>query len=223
MQDNRTHLAAKPRTVFGKKVRFLRREGWVPANVFGGGSDSVSVQLSTRETEHLLTHVPRNTLLALDLEGTDETVLIKGVSRKPTTGELYHLDLYRISMTETLRLSVPIVFTGESPAAKRDGATILHALGSVEIECLPADIPNQITVDLERLADIDDAIYVRDLQIPARATVITPEDELIAKALAPSVAEAAAETEAGEEAAAEAAPTEEAAEEEAPAAESEEA
>jgi large subunit ribosomal protein L25 len=211
MQDNGTRVAAKPRTIFGKKVRFLRREGWVPANVYGNGLESKAIQVNTRETEHLLTHVPRNALLSLELDGSPVTVLVKSVMRKPTTGEIYHVDFYQVSMTHTLRMAVPLVLSGEAPAVRQYDATILHALDRVEVECLPGDLPTQITVDIERLAEIDDAILVRDLQIPAKVTILTPEDELVVKALAPTVErEEEVEEEAAEEGEATAAPTAEA-------------
>jgi large subunit ribosomal protein L25 len=219
MQDTRTHLAAEPRTVFGKKVRFLRRSGRVPANVFGNGVESRAIQVPTRETEHLLTHVPRNSLLSMEVDGAPITVLIKEVSRKPTTGELYHIDFYRVSMTQTLRMSVPVIPTGESAAVRRDGATLLQALDSVEIECLPGDLPTEILVDIEKLAAVDDSIYVRDLPVPAKVTILTPEDELVVKALAPTLEREVAEEEAAAEAAA--APQAEAAEEAPAAAEGE--
>ncbi|HZT07927.1 MAG TPA: 50S ribosomal protein L25 [Chloroflexota bacterium] len=193
MQENRAHIAAAPRTVVGKKIRFLRRDGWLPANVYGRGVPSQAIQLKTREVEHLLAHTPRNALLALDLDQSPLTVLVKDVARKPTTGELYHVDFYQVSMTQQLRVSVPLVLTGESPAVKLHDATLLHAVDSIEVECLPGDLPTQITVPVDTLGEIDDAIFVRDLAIPPRVTVLTPADELVVKALAPTVEEVAPE------------------------------
>lgn len=214
VKGDRVEIAAKPRTVFGKKVRFLRREGWTPANVFGHHFDSTAVQLRTRELEHLLAHAPRNALLSLLLDGHQETVLIKVVQRKQTSTDLYHVDFYRVSMTERLRADVPIVFMGEAPAASMEDATILAAIDALHVECLPGDLPTQIEVDLSRLEHVDDSIYVRDLALPSGVTCLVAEDELVVKALAPRVeeevpeveeAEAAAEAEAAEAEAPEAA------------------
>ncbi len=199
MQDNHAHVAAEPRTTFGKKVRFLRRQGILPANIFGNGVESRAIQLNTREIDHLLTHTPRNALLSIDVAGAPVTAIIKQVERRPTTSELYHIDFYQVSMTHTLRMAVPLVLTGESPAVKLANATLLHAMDSVEVECLPGNLPTQITVDVEKLREIDAAIYVRDLDVPKDVTILTPEDELVVKALAPTVAEAGEEVE-GEEA-----------------------
>jgi large subunit ribosomal protein L25 len=188
MRDGRPQLAAQSRTVLGKKVRFLRRQGWTPGNVYGHGIESMAIQLNTREIEHVLTHVPRNSLLSLEVEGgTPATVLVKAVSRKPTTDQLYHIDFYQVSMTEKLRTSVPIILSGTAPAVDAYDAVILHALDSLNIECLPGDLPNQINVDLSRLMEVDDSIFVRDLDLPSGVTALVSEDDLVVKALAPTI------------------------------------
>ena len=190
MQSRLPEIKASPRNIFGKKARFLRRAGSVPANLFGRGMQSLSIQINHREIEHVLAHVPRASLLTLTVEsGPSETVLIRGVARKPTTDELYHVDFYRVSMTERLRTSVPLAFLGESAAARAHGATVVHSLDALEVECLPADLPTRIEVDLEALREIDDAIYVRDLALPKDVTILSSHDLLVAKALAPTVAE----------------------------------
>lgn len=190
MQNQPPVLVASPRTVFGKKVRFLRRAGTVPANVFGPGVASCAVQIDARDIEHVLTHVPRSSLLSLAVGSEPPTtVLIRGVARKPTTGEIHHVDLYRVSMTQRLRTAVGLAFEGESPAATH-GATIAHSIDSVEVECLPSDLPRRIVVDLSVLQEVDDTIYVRDLPLPTGVVAITSPDQMVARALAPRVLEA---------------------------------
>jgi large subunit ribosomal protein L25 len=221
MRDGGPQLAAETRAVFGKKVRFLRRQGVTPGNIFGHAVDSTAIQMNTREMEHVLSHVPRSSLLSLNVQGgKPTTVMVKAVTRKPTTGELYHVDFYQVSMTEKLRADIPIALIGTAPAADTYDATILQAIDSLHVECLPGDLPPQIQVDVTRLARIDDAIFVRDLELPHGVTALVSEDDLVVKALAPTIAEEIAEEEA--EAAAEAAAEAEAAGE-APAAEAEEA
>jgi large subunit ribosomal protein L25 len=208
MQSNQIALEAQRRTAFGKKTRFLRRQGLVPANIFGPGSESIAIQLNTREIQHILTHVPRSTLFSVKLDGdAGTTVLIRGVTRKPTTSELYHIDFYRVSMTHTLKTEVPLILEGDAPAVREFDAVILQAMNSLPIECLPGDIPPQIIVPLDTLKAIDDAIKVGDLPLPPQVKALVDEGELVAKAMAPTVAEVeeVAEAEAaaeGEEAAA---------------------
>lgn len=204
MRAQTVNLVAQPRTVFGKKTGALRRSGWTPANVYGPGAPSVAVQLATREANRLLTHTGRNTLIALTVAGSDEvTVLVRGVARRPTNDELYHIDFYRVSMTQTLRSTVPIVLIGEAPAVRMQEATILRAIDAVNVECLPGDLPQSIEVDIERLSEIGDAIHLRDLTLPSGVTVLDDPDELVVHAVAPQrmTAEEAEEEAAAEEAA----------------------
>jgi len=112
-------------------------------------------------------------------------VLVKGVDRKPTTGDIYHVDFQRVSMTETIRMDVPIVLVGEAPATTRHDATILHSLNTLHISCLPGNLPSEVAVDIGSLVEIDDAIHVRDLALPNGVTSLTDGDELVAKAAAP--------------------------------------
>ncbi|MBM2812169.1 MAG: large subunit ribosomal protein [Chloroflexi bacterium] len=214
MQTQRVELDASPRTIFGKKARFLRREGWTPANVYGQGKDSVPIQLRTREVEHVLTHVPRSALLTLALNGSEsETVMIKGLDRRATTDQLRHVDFLRVSMTERMRADIPLVFVAESPAATLRGATLVHVISIVHVECLPGNLPSHIEVDLSRLTEIDDALYLRDLAVPPDVTILDDPDEIVVKALAPSLREGDEATE--EEAAASATVAESASAEEA--------
>ena len=204
MSEGRVQVEAQPRAVLGKKVRFLRREGWVPGNLFGRGAHSTAIQVRTREMEHLLAHTPRNALLSLQIDGgSPATVLIRGVARKPTTGEIYHVDFYKVSMTQRLRTDVPIVLVGTAPAADLHGATILQAMDALHVECLPGNLPTRIVVDIERLAAIDDAVHVRDLELPPGVVALVDDEELVAKALAPTL-----EAEVTPEAVEAAAPTE---------------
>lgn len=213
MQTQRVEIEASPRTIFGKRARFLRRDGWTPANVYGQGKDSVPVQLRTREVEHVLTHVPRSALLTLALNGSEsETVMIKGLDRRATTDQLRHVDFLRVSMTERMRADIPLVFVDESPAATLKGATLVHVISMVHVECLPGDLPSHIEVDLSRLTEIDDALYLRDLAIPPHVTILDDLDEIVVKALAPSLREDEEATE--EEAASPATTTEPASAEE---------
>lgn len=181
-------LSARPRTVFGKRCRQLRRAGWTPANVFGPGTPSLAIEIHTHELEHLLTHVRRATLLGLAVEGKqDVTVLIKRVERRPTTDELYHVDFYRISMTHTLRTTVPLVLVGEAPAVRAHDATALRDLDSLAIECLPGDLPSRIEVSIEGLTEIDAAIHVRDLVLPPGVICLTNPDDMIVHVIPPRV------------------------------------
>ena len=204
MKANTVNLAAQSRTTFGKKTGALRRSGWTPANVYGPGAPSEAVQVATREAQRLLTHTGRNTLISLSVAGSPEvTVLVRGVARRPTNDELYHIDFYRVSMTQTLRSTVPLILVGEAPAVQLHEATILRALDAVTVECLPSNLPGVIEVDIEQLVEIGDAIHVSGLTLPTGVVVLDDPDALVVHAVAPQRMTAEEEEEAAAELAAE--------------------
>ena len=215
-------LQAEPRSVFRKRVKLLRRQGIVPANLYGRKASSKPIQISERQVELRVARSSRATLYSLDLPGEDSvTALVKEVQRHPTSGKFLHIDFFRVAMTEKLRVSVPLHFVGESYAVVKLDGTLLHNLSSVEVECLPADMPSSITVDVTPLDSFEAAIHVGDLQVPEGVEVLSSPDELVSTVVAPriEVAEVEEEEEAAEgvaKAAEEAAPT---AEEQEPAAE----
>jgi large subunit ribosomal protein L25 len=199
-----TKLSAERRTVLGKQVKRLRREGLVPANMYGQGRDSVALQLPARDVAMRLARASRSTLFNLELDGTSgETVLIKQLQRHPTSGQVLHVDLFRVAMDEKLRTTVPLQFTGEAAAVKEFNGTLMLNLDSVEVEALPRALPSSIEVDLSPLAGLDDSVQVADLQVPSGVQILTPADHLVARVLPPrvmeeaEVAEAPAEAEAG--------------------------
>jgi large subunit ribosomal protein L25 len=199
-------LRAEPRSIVGKKVRFLRREGLVPANVYGHAA-STAIQLSARDVEHTIYRAGRTQLISLEIGNEATTVLLKDWQRHPFKGNLLHVDFFRVAMTETLRMDVPIRLTGDAPAVKLTGGSPFQPLASLSVECLPGDIPEAIEVDISGLEEIDASVYVRDLAAPSGVTILTDGDEMVVKIMAPVTeaeesAEGAAETEAPAQAAA---------------------
>lgn len=126
----------------------------------------------------------------------DRRVLVKNVQRNSITGRLLHVDFYQISMTEKLKVVVPIIFDGVAPASSRNDFVVLENLTSVEVECLPADIPENIHVDITGLAEAGDHILVSDLIVDEKVTLLTSSDDIIASV---SLAKIAAELEEMEE------------------------
>ena len=211
-------LAVRPRTVVGKKVAGLRRDGTLPGVIFGGHKDSTPVQTDLHSFQLSYRRWGNTTLLSLEgLDGDGIPALIHGVSRDTRTGKLLHVDFQRVSLTEKTHADVPLHFVHESPAVRTLGAVLVHARDHITVEAFPQDIPHAIEIDLSGLVEIDDAIYVRDLRIDATTVrVMDDPDELLVKAVPVRIEEeapAAAAPAEGEAAAAEGA--------EAPAAEGE--
>ncbi|MFZ8844100.1 50S ribosomal protein L25, partial [Thermoflexus sp.] len=125
-------------------------------------------------------------LITLQVDGETHLALIREVQREPIRREILHVDFQAIEMTEKIRVEVPVIFKGASPAVERGEGVLVHGLTHVEIECLPKDLIEAITVDLSVLDRVDAAIYVRDLQAPPGVTIVSDPDELIALVTAPA-------------------------------------
>lgn len=180
-------LNAKPRSVIGKAVKALRRRGWIPAVLYGRHISPLPIQVEGRELQRVLSQARGGArLITLQVDGETHLALIREVQREPIRREILHVDFQAIEMTEKIRVEVPVIFKGASPAVERGEGVLVHGLTHVEIECLPKDLIEAITVDLSVLDRVDAAIYVRDLQAPPGVTIVSDPDELIALVTAPA-------------------------------------
>jgi large subunit ribosomal protein L25 len=190
MSSARPTLAAARRSVTGKKVAHLRRQGQLPAVVFGRGLDSDSVSVDMHEFEQLRRHAGANTLVDLTVDGGSPTpILVHDVQLHRVTRRPLHADLYVVRMTEELIVDVPLVSEGESEAIENLGGTLLHVIDHVRVRALPDHLPESIHYSITSLATFDDLIHVSDLAIPEDATLLTEPTEIVAKVLPPRVEE----------------------------------
>jgi large subunit ribosomal protein L25 len=211
---SRTELTVTPREVLGKKVKALRRQGVIPANIYGRGLESTAVQVSTDELRHVLKTAGRNEIVYLRLDGDEpRPTFVKDVQHHPVADHILHVDFLQISLKEKVRLDVPIHLVGLPPAVDKYGGILVHGLDHVSVEALPTDVPSSIEADVSHLEEIDAAIHVSDLPIPEGVTLLTDPEQVVAKVSPPAV-EVVVEEEAeegveGEEAAEGEAPAEE--------------
>lgn len=187
----RTELKTQKRKVLGKKVKNLRREGLVPAVLYGRETDSVPLQVQERELNRVLTQAGGHRLVALKIGRSRKLrmALTREVQWDVITGKPIHVDFYAVVMTEKITTEVPLVFVGEAPAAVQEGAILLQSLDEVEIDCLPGDLIEAIEVDLSELEEIDEAIYVKDLRVPPTVDILTDAEEIVAKVVWAAVEE----------------------------------
>ena len=203
----RPALAATRRTVTGKAVGRLRREGQLPAVVYGHGVESQSIQLDAREFDTLRRHVGRNAIVDLKLEGgRARPVMVHAVQVHPVSRKTIHADLFVIRMSEEMTVDVAIAFTGESVMVDKMGGTLLHLRESVSVRALPDAIPSELALDITPLDSFDAVLHVSDLVVPEGATVLTDSHEPLARVQPPRVEE---EPVVADEGAGEGAPTEE--------------
>ena len=209
MSTDRPTLAATKRDVLGKRVAHLRREGQLPAVVYGHGVPSQPLSLDGHEFELLQRRIGQNVLVDLTVDGKKPTpVLVHSVQRDPVHRRMLHVDLFAVRMTQELTVDVPLVTVGESYAVEKLGGTLLHILESVKVRALPAHLPQSIDLAIDSLVDFDATVRVNELTIPSDVTLLTDADEIVARVQAPRIEEEVApavEAEAveGEEAAAE--------------------
>jgi large subunit ribosomal protein L25 len=186
----RPKLAATSRAVTGKKVAYLRRDGQLPAVVYGRGVASDNVAVDAHAFELLRRHAGPNTLIDLSVDGGKATpILVHDVQLHRVTRQPLHADLYVVRMTDELTVDVALVAEGESEAIEKAGGTLMRAIEHVRVRALPDHLPQSIHYSIESLKTFDDAIHVRDLEIPVDATLLTDVDEVVAKVLAPRVEE----------------------------------
>src|SRR5579883_128010 len=202
-------LRAQRRAVLGKKVRFLRRQGLVPASLYGPGIEPAPLQLPVRELDDALRHMTATTLAALQVDGeAPRQVLVREVQRHPVSEHTLHVDFFAMPMDVTIRADVPVQAVGEAPAVTVLGGTLVRSAETVQVEALPTDLPERIEVDLAPLTEFHHAIHAGDLQLPPGVTLLTPPDTALVTVL-PARLEAELAAEAAEAAEA-AAPTAEA-------------
>lgn len=194
MSPTRPALAAERRTLTGKAIASLRREGRLPAVVYGHGVESASLTLDAHDFDLLRRRVGPNALIDLSIDGgRPKPVLVHGVQIHKVHRNPIHVDLLAVRMTEELIVDVPVHGTGTSDAVEKHGGTLLHAVSSVKVKARPDNLPQVIEADLSVLVDFDAAIHVRDLPIPAGVTLMTDPDEVVFKVAPPRVQEVEAE------------------------------
>jgi len=204
MPTHTLELSAEPRGVFGKHVRRLRRQGIVPANIYGHG-ESRAIQAPARALEHLVSHGGRTGVVSIAFDGRSETALMKGIQRDPRSGQIVHIDFQAVSMEESVTSMVPIRFVGESVAVTKLDGVMTHPRSDVHVTARAVDLPDSIEVDVSVIVELHGAIHVSDLPASATYKVLDPPEEVLALVLPPKVeveeieaAEAAAEEEAAE-------------------------
>ena len=157
-------LTAQERTVKGKKVKTLRREGIVPAEIYGQGGDNVSIQVSEIDLKAAIKEAGTTQLISVDVEGNKTDVLLKEVVRTLDRKHIVHVDLYSVSQGVKVKCTVPVNVTGESPLVAGGGVMVLGA-STVEVLCLPKDIPSVITADASTIVNFSDVLNAGSLAV----------------------------------------------------------
>ncbi|HEX9884263.1 MAG TPA: 50S ribosomal protein L25 [Desulfobaccales bacterium] len=194
-------LKATKRDVVGKKVGALRRQGKLPAVLYGHRIETTAIMLDAHEGSQTLSHLTLSSLVTIDLDGKEYLALVKEKQRDFIKNRLVHLDFQVVSLTEKMRAKVGIELAGTAPAVKDFNAVIHTGLTEMEVECMAQDLPERIVVNISGLAELGDSVRVRDVVLSDKVEILDDLEEIIAVATAPKKEEIIEEAPVEEEAA----------------------
>ncbi|MDP8260580.1 MAG: 50S ribosomal protein L25 [Candidatus Gygaella obscura] len=197
-------LEVSTREEVGKSaVTRIRNENFIPAVLYGKNRESVSIKVSTKNL-HKLVNEGRleNALIRLVFKDKGEKskpihTLVKELQFEPVKDTILHIDFNEISMTENIKVKVPVKPKGEPEGVKKDGGSLEHLLWELDVECLPTSVPNKFEIDVSALK-IGDGIHIRDIVVPEGVKILHEEDSLVFSVTAPTKEELSQETEAAE-------------------------
>ena len=188
MQQNIVLKAKKRESKIGKgALNRLRKAGVLPGVVYGTSIGSFPITVEKNELLSILNKHGGNVIISLDLEGKTIPTMVKEIQNHPVSGVYWHVDLHQISMKQKVRTEIPVVFTGE-PQGVNKGGVIQYGDTTVEVECLPADIPENISVDISEL-DIGEKITVAELTAGEKVEILSDPETILVTILAPRMEE----------------------------------
>lgn len=203
MANQTYQLAAQSRELRGKKMGRLRRSGLVPAVLYGYNVQPTAIQLDAHDFEITYRATGKTALVDLSLDsGRAVRVFVHDVQRDPVTRGVRHVDFLAVNLNEAITAAVPVVLTGIAPAVHNGTGVLLRGVESVQVQARPAELPHEIQVSVEGLADVDQAIHVSDLPTAEGYAILDSPGEVVAKIVMTRV-EAEEEAEATQEPAAE--------------------
>lgn len=186
-------LDVEIREEFGKgRVKRLRKSGVVPAVVYKHGNKTIAIKFSKKALiKTLHTKAGENVIITLKVakgkdtkKATEKTVMIQEIQTDPVKDEVIHVDFHEISLTEMIKVKVPVHDKGEAIGVKRDEGVLEHILWELEAECLPTQIPEKIEVDVTNL-EIGKDIFVKDIPVPENVKILTDPEAIVVSVKAP--------------------------------------
>lgn len=174
-------ISATRRTVIGKQVRALRREGKLPGVIYGHNVEPAPISMDLRDATKTLAGLTASSIVTINLDGIESAALVREKQRDFIKGTLRHVDFQVVSLTEKIRAEVSVELTGISPAVKDYNGVIVTGLDAIEVEALPQDLPERLIVDISKLGKIGEGIFVRDLKFAANVEILSNLDEMVVR------------------------------------------
>lgn len=175
-------LKSTKREMFGRKVKRLRKEGLIPANIFGNKIKSHAISVDSKEFAEVFKKAGETQIINLE----DKSVLVSNLQTDPISGDVIHIDFRQVDLKEKIEAKVPIEIEGESPAEKQNIGTVVQQIHEIEVEALPADLPEKIVIDASILIVVDQAIYVKDLKVSPKVEIKTDMESIVIKVEPPT-------------------------------------
>ncbi len=173
-------LLVQMRDKFGKNLKGLRKQGLIPAELYGQSIKNEHLSVIGKEFRKVFKEAGENTIINLILNNKKTPVLIYDVAYHPVNDEVQNIDFYKVRLDEKLKTKVPVEFIGESPAVKDQNGVLIKAMQEIEVEALPTDIPHSIKVDLSRLVELNQSFHVRDLENMPNVKILVDPEAVIA-------------------------------------------
>jgi len=178
-------INAKIRETLGKKVKTLRKEGIIPAVLYGEKVKSTPLEIDYNEFEKVYKEAGESTIVKLKTRKEGKNVLIYDVSKDPVTDKFTHIDFYAVRMDKLITTEVPLVFEGESLVVETEDGVLVKNITEVEVEALPTDLPREIKVDISTLRTFDDLIHIKDLKVSEGVKILAEPEEMIVSVIPP--------------------------------------
>ena len=176
---NKLSIKAEKRKLSGRKVKKLRREGLLPANIYGKNTKSQQVQVNLSEFLKLYQQAGETSIVELLVNGDKKPVLIHNLQVDPVTDTPLHADFLQVNLKEKVTAQIPVELTGEAPSEKQGLGTVVQYINEIEVEALPTDLPDKFEIDLSKLEAVDDMVQIKDIKVEKGKVELKGEMESI--------------------------------------------
>lgn len=178
-------LKVEKREVFGKQTKHLRKQGLIPAELYGRGVENLHLSVPAKEFAKAYKEAGEHSVLYIEVDGKSHPVLIHSIEGGHIKSEVMAIDFHEIRMDEKVKAHIPLEFQGEAPAVKEKEGILIKSMDEIEVEALPSDLPHNITVDLSGLTELDHSIYVKDLPRSDKFEYIVDGETVVVSVTAP--------------------------------------
>lgn len=182
MSSQKLLLTGEKRKIVGRKVKSIRKEGLVPANVFGKKIKSLAISVKSLDFRKIFSKAGATGIIYLEVAGEKEPrpVLVSAIQKQPLNGSLLHVDFRQVDLSQKVKAEVPIKIIGESLAVKDKNGVLVLVLSRVMVEALPADLPESLEISIQSLVEIGQSVHIKDIKVDkARVKIEAGEDETV--------------------------------------------